>query len=192
MHWPAQKPCHACSNGSTDWPPRSNADCPVGRPSQTPKLPPDARSEAQSGPGASTSQGATQTPAARLCPIPHDAHPPSGACGGAVSRLRDPLVRRLGPAHSGGHRPAPGSGAGNRARLPGPHLSTVPTLLCSQSTTGRRGDGQAASGGQCHQPDCSPAGGGQAAVTHHPMVPGHRARAAPQPGRHRKCHTHRG
>ena len=96
------------------------ADCPVGRPSQTPKLPPDARSEAQSGPGASTSQGATQTPAARLCPIPHDAHPPSGACGGAVSRLRDPLVRRLGPAHSGGHRPAPGSGAGNRARLPGP------------------------------------------------------------------------
>ena len=119
----------------------------------------------------------TQTPASRLCPIPHDAHPPSGACGGAVSRLRDPLVRRLGPAHSGGHRPAPGSGAGNRARLPGPHLSTVPTLLCSQSTTGRRGDGQAASGGPLIA-----ALREEARLQHHPMVPGHRARAAPQPG----------
>ena len=47
-------------------------------------------------------------------------------------------------------------------------------------------------GGQRHQPDYSPAGGGSAAVAHHPMVPGHRAWAAPQLGRHRKCHTHRG
>ena len=52
-----------------------------------------------------------------------------------------------GPAHSGGDRPVAGSGAGNRARLPDPHLSPLPTLLCSQSATGRRGDGQAAPGG---------------------------------------------
>ena len=95
----------------------------------------------------------------------------------------------LGPAHSGGDRPAAGSGAGNRARLPDPHLSPLPTLLCSQSATGRRGDGQAAPGDQRHQPDCGPAGGSQAAVAHHPVAPGYRAWAATQPGGHRGGHT---
>ena len=39
------------------------------------------------------------------------------------------------------------------------------------------------------QPDCRPAGGGQAAFPHHPVVPGHRAWVAPQPGSHRGRHA---
>ena len=43
--------------------------------------------------------------------------------GGELSRLRRPPVRRLDPAHSGGHRAAGGSRASHRARL---HCSTCP------------------------------------------------------------------
>ena len=92
------------------------------------------------------------------------------------------LSGRLDPAHPGGHRPAPGPGAGNRARLYRPHLSSVPAPLCAVGATGGCGAGKAAPGGQPGQPDCCPQGGGPAALAHHPVVPGHGARAAPQPG----------
>ena len=69
------------------------------------------------------------------------------------------------------------------------HLPGLPTPLCTIVTTGRRGAGAAASGGQCNEPDCRPAGGGPAALPHHPVVPGRRAWAAPQHGRHRGRHA---
>ena len=49
--------------------------------------------------------------------------PPGGARDGELSRLRRPPVRRLDPAHSGGHRAAGGSRASHRARL---HCSDLP------------------------------------------------------------------
>ena len=56
-----------------------------------------ARSEAQGRGEASPAQETTQVATPRLCPRPHDAHP----SGGALPRLRNPVVRRLDPAHSG-------------------------------------------------------------------------------------------
>ena len=53
---------------------------------------------------------------------------------------------------------------------------------CVPGATAGRGAGKAASGGQPGQPDCCPQGGGPAALAHHPVVLGHGARAAPQPG----------
>ena len=97
-----------------------------GRPSQTPKLPPDARSEAQSViMGASTSQGATQTPAAwaiarsRMTPTHRVEHvveqcPDCGThlSGGWAQRTREVIDLPQVPAQV------------TEQRLPGPHLST--------------------------------------------------------------------
>ena len=78
-------------------------DCPAGRAGQTQRSPTYARSETQSRPEACPAQIATQAAAPRLCPGPYDAHPAGRTHGGSVPRLRDPVVRRLGPAHSGSH-----------------------------------------------------------------------------------------
>ena len=75
-------------------------------------------------------------------------HPAGGACDGTVSRLRNPVVRWLDPAHSGSDRPASGSGAGNGARLHRPYLSPLPALLCAADGTGRHSAGPAAAGDQ--------------------------------------------
>ena len=114
-----------------------------------PKAPADARSETQSRPSTSRLAKPHGFARARMTPTHRVEH--------VVEQCPDHPVVWLGPAHL----PAAGSGAGNRARLPDPHLSPLPTLLCSQSATGRRGDGQAAPGDQRHQPDCGPAGGSQ-------------------------------
>ena len=122
-----------------------------GRPN--PAVPGDARSKTPGQPDTCPAQETAQASAPRLCPPSHDAHATGGACGGVLPRLRNPVVRRLDPAHSGGHRVAPGSGGGYRARLYRQELSSLPTPLSAPSATGRRGDGPAASGGQPGQPD---------------------------------------
>ena len=131
--------------------------CPVGRASQTPRLPPDARSETQSRPEASPVQGTSQTPTSRLCPSPHDPthrvehvveHPGGTQLSGPATREVIDLPQV--PAH-------------NR-HLPDPHLS-LPTL-------GAQLDGVVI-GDQRHQPDCGP--GEEARLLAHHPVAGYRA-----------------
>ena len=119
-------------------------------------------------------------------------HPPGGARGGELPRLRDPVVRRLDPSHPGGHRPAPGPRASHRARLHRPGLSPLPAQLPPPGGAGRGSLGEAAPGGQPGQPDRHPAGGGEAAHPQHPMVSAHRPPVAPQRGRHRRSHPSHG
>ena len=119
-------------------------------------------------------------------------HPPGGARGGELPRLRDPVVRRLDPSHTGGHRSAPGPRASHRACLHRPGLSPLPAQLPPPGGAGRGSLGEAAPGGQPGQPDRHPAGGGEAAHPQHPMVSAHRPPVAPQRGRHRRSHPSHG
>ena len=102
-----------------------------------------------------------EAPAPWLFPSTDGPHPPGGARGGELPRLRDPVVRRLDPSHPGGHRPAPGPRASHRARLHRPGLSPLPAQRLPPAEL----DG-AALGKQRRQPgqpDRHPAGGGEAA-----------------------------
>ena len=157
-----------------------------GGPSGMPGLKPPVQPEI-SGPPA-----VPEAPAPWLFPSTDGPHPPGGARGGELPRLRDPVVRRLDPSHPGGHRPAPGPRASHRARLHRPGLSPLPAQLPPPGGAGRGSLGEAAPGGQPSQPDRHPAGGGEAAHPQHPMVSAHRPPVAPQRGRHRRSHPSHG
>ena len=143
-------------------------------------------------PEAPSAAGAPQAATPRLRPPAHDTDPPGGARDGELSRLRRPPVRRLDPAHSGGHRAAGGSRASHRARLHCSDLPGVPTALHTSGGTGRRGPGSAAPRRQPAQPDRHAAGRGAAAHPQRPVVSGHRASVAPQRGGHRERHPSHG
>ncbi len=146
----------------------------------------------QSRPETGPAQRAPQAKAARLCPRPPDAHPTGGARHGPLSRLRNPVVRRLDPPHPGGHRVAPSSGGSYRACLYGPDLPRVSAAPSAHRGTGPRGTGAAAPRRQRAQPDRHAAGGGAAAHPQRPVVSGHRASVAPQRGSHRERHPSHG
>ena len=73
--------------------------CPAGRAGQSQRLGTDARPEGQRRPETGSTQAAGSASAPGLRPVQNDAHP----AGGAVPRLRNPVVRWLAPTHSGGH-----------------------------------------------------------------------------------------
>ena len=148
-----------------------------------PGLKPNAKADRETRPA----QRAPQAKAARLCPRPHDAHATGGACGGALSRLRNPDVRRLDPPHPERSVELPQVPAEVTehvyvARIcPGCRRRCLPPTQLDGVVMGKQRLRR-----QPAQPDRHAAGRGAAAHPQRPVVSRHRASVAPQRGGHRE------